>query len=165
MPLKLAVSLIGDRLFFKYVYEKGMAYRSWFYMADRFGQMSAQNEMGVTPANFPMASGGVLGDVARVTREGVTSADLQNIVSKTLSRYFLDAQDDASQADRLAYYETSGLGYEFADRYPEMIRKVTAEQLAAAARKYFDAGRDTRVAVGKEEAAAGGKAKPAAPSR
>ncbi len=164
VPLKLAVSLIGDRLFFKYVYEKGVAYRSWFYMSDRFGQMSAQNEMGVTPANFPMTSAGVLADVARVTREGVTPADLRNIVSKTLSRYFLEAQDDASQADRLSYYESSGLGYEFADRYPEMIRNVTADQVAAAARKYFDSGRYTRVAVGKE-AAAGGKAKPAAPSR
>jgi zinc protease len=165
VPLRLAVGLIGDRLFFKYVYEKGVAYRSWFYMSDRFGQMSAQNEMGVTPSNFSMASGGVLEDVARVTREGVTPADLQSIVSKTLSRYFLEAQDNASQADRLAYYESSGLGYEFADRYPEMIRKVTAEQVAAAARKYFDSGRYTRFAVGKEDAAAGGKAKQAAPSR
>ncbi len=165
VPLKMAVNLIGDRLFFKYVYEKGVAYRSWFYMSDRWGQASAQNEMGVTPANFPMASAGVLEDVARVAREGVTQADLQGIISKTLSRYYLGAQDNASQAGRLAYYEASGLGYEFADRYPERIRKVTAEQLAAAARKYFEPGRYTRVAVGKEEAAAGGKSKAAAPSR
>ncbi len=165
VPLKLAVSLIGDRLFFKYVYEKGVAYRSWFYMSDRFGQSSAQNEMGVTPANFPVVSAGVLEDVARVTREGVTQADLQGIVSKTLSRYYLGAQDNASQAGRLSYYEASGLGYEFAERYPELIRKATTEQVTAAARKYFEPGRYTRVAVGKEEAAAGGKAKPAAPSR
>ena len=165
VPLKMAVNLIGDRVFFKYVYEKGVAYRSWFYMADRFGQMSAQNEMGVTPANFPMVSAGVLEDVARVTREGVTPADLQGIIQKTLSRYYLGAQDDASQAGRLSFYEASGLGYDFAERYPEMIRKVTAEQVTAAARKYFAPGRYTRVAVGKEEAAAGGKSSPSAPSR
>jgi zinc protease len=164
-PLRLAVGLIGDRLFFKYVYEKGVAYRSWFYMSDRFGQASAQNEMGVTPANFPMASGGVLEDVARVTREGVSQADLQGILAKTLSRYYLGAQDNATQAGRLSYYEASGLGYEFAERYPEMLRKVTPEQVTAAARKYFPSAQYTRVAVGKEDAAAGGKAKPAAPSR
>ncbi len=164
VPLKLAVNLIGDRVFFKYVYEKGVAYRSWFYMSDRFGQMSAQNEMGVTPSNFPMVSAGVLEDVARVTGEGVAPADLQGIIQKTLSRYYLGAQDDASQAGRLCLYEASGLGYEYADRYPEMIRKVTAAELTAAARKYFAAGRYTRVAVGKEEAA-GGKASPSAPSR
>jgi len=165
VPLKLAVNLIGDRLFFKYVYEKGVAYRSWFYMSDRFGQMSAMNEMGVTPSNFPMASAGVLDDVARVTREGVTKADLDGIVSKTLSRYYLGAQVDAEQAGRLAFYELSGLGYEFADRYPEMLRKATASEVTAAARKYLASNRYTRVAVGKEEAAPGGKAKQAAPSR
>jgi predicted Zn-dependent peptidase len=57
------------------------------------------------------------------------------------------------------------LGYEFVERYPEMLRKVTPEQVTAAARKYFPPSRYTRVAVGKEEAAAGGKAKPAAPTR
>jgi zinc protease len=164
VPLKLAVNLIGDRLFFKYVYEKGVAYRSWFYMSDQLGQMSAQNEMGVTPSNFPMASGGVLEDVARVTREGVSASDLQGIIQKTLSRYYLFAQDDASQAERLAFYEMSGLGYEYADRYPEMVRKTTAAEVTAAARKYLASGRYTRVAVGKKEAAAGGAAKASAPS-
>lgn len=164
VPLRLAVNLIGDRLFFKYVYEKGVAYRSWFYMSDRLGQMSAQNEMGVTPSNFAMAASGVLEDVARVTREGVTPADLQGIVSKTLSRYYLGAQDDASQAQRLSFYELSGLGYEFADQYPAMLRKVTAEQVTAAARKYLASGRYTRVAVGKKEGAASGTPKPSAPS-
>jgi len=165
VPLKLAVNLIGDRLFFKYVYEKGVAYRSWFYMSDRFGQMSAQNEMGVTPANFPMASAGVLEDVALVTRQGITKADLAGIVSKTLSRYYLDVQENASRAGRLAFYELSGLGYEYAERYPELLRKVTAEQLTAAARKYLAQGKYTRVAVGKEEAAASGKTSSASPSR
>ena len=164
VPLRLAVGLIGDRLFFKYVYEKGVAYRSWFYMSDRMGQMSAQNEMGVTPSNFPMASSGVLEDVARVTKEGVSAADLQGIVSKTLSRYYLSAQDNASQAQRLAFYEISGLGYQFADRYPDLLRKATAEQVTAAARTYFAPGRYTRVAVGKKEGAAAGSPKPSAPS-
>jgi zinc protease len=164
VPLRVAVGLIGDRVFFKYVYEKGVAYRSWFYMTDRFGQASAQNEMGVTPANFPMASAGVLEDIALVTRDGVAQKDLQDTVAKLLSRFYLLTQDDASLADRLCYYELSGLGYEFAERYPEMLRKVTAEEVTAAARKYFSPGQYTRVAVGKIDAA-GGTAKPAAPSR
>lgn len=165
VPLKVAVGLIGDKLFFKYVYEKGVAYRSWFYMPDRFGQASAQNEMGVTPANFSMASEGVLEDIALVTREGVTAIELKGIVAKLLSRYYLGIQDNASRAQRLSFYESAGLGYEFADRYPEMLRKVTPEEVTAAARKYFSPERYTRVAVGKEEAAAGAKAKPAAPTR
>ncbi|HZE18774.1 MAG TPA: insulinase family protein, partial [Candidatus Angelobacter sp.] len=164
VPLKVAVGLIGDKLFFKYVYEKGVAYRSWFYMSDRLGQASAQNEMGVTPANFSMASEGVLQDIALVTRDGVADPVLKSTVALLLSRYYLGAQDNASQAHRLSFYETAGLGYEFADRYPEMLRKVTPDEVTAAARKYFHPSRYTRVAVGKEDAT-GGKARPAAPSR
>ena len=153
VPLKAAVSYVGDKVFFKYVYEKGVAYRSWFYMNDRMGQGSAQNEMGVTPANFPMASSGVIEDVSRTVRDGITPGELKGSIEKMLSRYYLDAQDDASQAKRLCYYELAGLGYEFADRYPVMLRSVGAAEVNAAARKYLDPSRYTRVAVGNEAAA------------
>jgi hypothetical protein len=45
-----------------------------------------------------------------------------------------------------------------------MIRKATASEVTAAARKYLASNRYTRVAVGKEEAA-GSKGKATAPSR
>ena len=109
-----------------------------------------------TPAFMPV---GTLGTV-----KSLTPADLREIVDKSLSSYHLGAQDNAAQAGRLCYYEASGLGYEYAERFPEMLRKVTPEQVIAVARKYFESGRYTRVAVGKEDAVAG-KAKPASPSR
>ena len=163
VPLRAAVSAIGDKLFFKYVYERGVAYRSWFYMSDRLGQASAQNEMGVTSANYQMASSGVLEDIAQMTRDGVTPTALKEVIEKTLSRYFLGGQTNAEQAQRLCYFEMAGLGYEYADRYPEMLRKVTPEEVNTVARKYFDSARYTRAAVGKEEVAA--KASTSAPSR
>jgi len=166
VPLKVAVGYIGDKLFFKYVYEKGVAYRSWFYMSDRFGQTTAQNEMGVTPGNFPMASSGVLQDVAHIAQGGVPVLELKGIVDKILSRYRLAAQDNLSQAERICYYESAGLGYAYADRYPELLRNVTSAQVSAAAKKYFDPGRYTRVAVGKKPASAeSGSGRTAAPSR
>jgi hypothetical protein len=78
--------------FFKYVYEKGVAYRSWFYMKDRMGQSSAQNEMGVTPSNFTMASTGVLGDFGDLFGKPVAQADLKRSTDKLLSRWYLGAQ-------------------------------------------------------------------------
>ena len=154
VPLRVVTSLIGDRLFFKYVYEKGVAYRSWFYMVDRMGQSSVQNEMGVTPANFPMSSSGVLEDVAAVVKGPITDAELKTAADKLVTRYTLSAEENSALAQRLAYYETAGLGLEYADRYPELVRKVTAAQAEEIARKYFAGDRYTRVAVGKEPQAA-----------
>jgi zinc protease len=156
VPLRVAVSLMGDRVFFKYVYEKGVAYRSWFYMNDRIGQSSAQNEMGVTPANFAMASSGVLADFGDLFGKPVAGADLKRSTDKLLSRWYLGAQRSDQVAARLAYFEAAGLGYDYPQRYPDLVRKVTPEQVDQMARKYFDASTWTRVAVGKESPATGG---------
>ena len=150
VPLRAAVALMGDKVFFKYVYEKGVAYRSWFYMNDKMGQSSAQNEMGVTPSNFDMASNGVLGDIKQTFGAAIPAADVKKSVDKLLSRWYLGAQRSDQIAARLSFFESSGLGYEFTERYPEMVRKVTPDQVLSVAKKYFDPNTYTRVSVGKE---------------
>ena len=162
VPLRAAVALMGDKVFFKYVYEKGVAYRSWFYMQDRMGQSSAQNEMGVTPANFDMASGGVLADIKQTFTLPIPASVMKKSVDKLLSRWYLGAQRSDQVAGRLAYFEASGLGYEYTERYPDMVRQVTPDQVLAAAKKYFNPNTYTRVAVGKEP---GKGATTAAPGR
>ena len=158
VPLRVAVSLMGDRVFFKYVYEKGVAYRSWFYMSDKMGQSSAQNEMGVTPSNFAMASSGVLGDFGDLFGKPVAQADLKRSTDKLLSRWYLGAQRSVQVAARLAYFEAAGLGYDYPQKYPDLVRKVTPGQVQAMASKYFNNNTWTRVAVGKESPATGGGA-------
>jgi zinc protease len=160
VPLRVVTGLLGDRIFFKYVYEKGVAYRSWFYSVDRMGQSSVQNEMGVASSNFPMAASGVLQDVAEVVNGPLTERQLGDSKEKLLSRHALGVQENMALAQRLGWYEAAGLGFEYADRYPELVRQVTVAQAREMARKYFAGDRYTRVAVGREAAAekAAGKA-------
>jgi predicted Zn-dependent peptidase len=82
VPLRVAITIVGDKLYFKYVYEKGVAYRSWFYMSDRMGRASAQNEMGVTPSNFAMASSGVLDDIAGTFRTAPPASEVKGLIDK-----------------------------------------------------------------------------------
>ena len=163
VPLRLATALIGDKVFFKYVYEKGVAYRSWFYMSDRMGQSSAQNEMGVTPANFAMASTGVLQDIEETFRAALPEAELKRSADKLLSRWYLGAQRSDQVSARLSYFESAGLGYAYVDRYPGLVRKVSSREVLDVARKYFKPDTWTRVAVGKEPAK--GAASSSAPGR
>jgi predicted Zn-dependent peptidase len=97
-----------------------------------------------------MASSGVLEDIAAVVKGPITEADLQTSKDKLITRYTLGAEENLALAQRLSYYETAGLGFEYADRYPEMVRKVTVAEAEAMARKYLAPGRFTRVAVGQE---------------
>ena len=150
VPLKAGVALIGDRLFFKYVYERGVAYRSWFYMTDRVGQGSVQNEMGVSPANWNASSGGVLEDVTEFVSRPLTENEMKRSTDKLLSRYYLGAQENEDLAFRYAYYETTGQGYGWATTYPERLKKLKAGEVQAALRKYLHPGTYTRVAIGKQ---------------
>ena len=163
IPLRVAVAIVGDKLFFKYVYEKGVAYRSWFYMSDRVGQASAQNEMGVTPANFSMASSGVLEDIAATFRAPLSASEVKGSTDKVLSRWYLGAQRSDQIAGRLSFYESAGLGYDFVDRYPDLVQKVGPDQVLAVAKKYFNPNAWTRVAVGEEPAKTAGSS--SAPGR
>jgi zinc protease len=162
--LRVATSIIGDKVFFKYVYEKGVAYRSWFYMIDRLGQSSVQNEMGVTASNFAMASSGVLGDVAAYLKTPPSAAEVKGSVDKAVSRHQLRSQENRQLASRLAYWEMSGMGWEYGESMPEKLRAVTVDQVRDAMRKYFPIDKFTRVAVGKEPAASASPAA-AAPGR
>ena len=130
------------------------------------GQSSAQNEMGVTPSNFPMASSGVVEDVTALVRGPLTSDDLKRAVDKTLSAYSLGAQENAAVASRLGFYEATGFGWQYSEKYPELLRAVTPAQVSAAMKKYLNPGTYTRVAVGKEpEKATGATGAGAAPGK
>jgi len=156
VPLRAGVAIIGDRLFFKYVYERGVAYRSWFYMSDRVGQASVQNEMGVSPPNWAASSSGVLEDVTEFVSRPLQEAEVKRSVEKLLSRYYLGAQQNDAIASRLGFYELSGLGYGFAETYPEQLRKLKAGEVQAALRKYLHPDTYTRVAIGKDPAKSAG---------
>ena len=146
--LRIATSLVGDRIFFKYVYEEGVAYRSWFYMTDRLGQSSVQNEMGVAPRNWGMASNGVLADVAGYQAAPLSAMELKRAVDKAITRHHIRNQESRQVAQRLAYWEATGLGWRFGESLPETWRALTPEQVSAAMKKYFRVDAYTRAAVG-----------------
>jgi zinc protease len=152
VPLRAGVAMIGDKLFFKYVYERGVAYRSWFYMSDRLGQATVQNEMGVSPANWSASSSGVLEDVTAAVTTPLKDDDVRRSVDKVLSRYYIGAQENEDIAFRLGFYELSGLGYGYAKTYPEQLRKLTAAEVSRVLKKYLKPDAYTRVAIGKEPA-------------
>ncbi len=146
--LRIATAILGDRIFFKYVYEKGVAYRSWFYMLDRMGQSSVQNEMGVAPKNWDMASKGILEDVAGYQKAPLSKAEVTRAVEKSITRHYLQNQESRQVAQRLAYWEATGLGWQFGETLPDAWRALTTEQVSDAMKKYFRLDAYTRAAVG-----------------
>ncbi len=151
VPLRVAVRALQDRFFFKYVYEKGVAYRSWFYMTHRLGQGSIQNEMGVSPGVYREIASEVDADLARFAAEPIPETELAAAKEKILSAYTLEVQTSGGLASALVWYELSGMGLEGYRTFPDRIRAVTGEQASVVARKYIVPERFVRVGVGGAE--------------
>ena len=71
-------------------------------------------------------------------------------VDKSISRHILRSQENRQLASRLAYWEMTGLGWEFGETMPEKLRAVTPEQVRDVMKKYFRLDGYTRVAVGRD---------------
>jgi len=151
LPLKLVERILSSRLFFKYVYEEGMAYRMWTYMQSRLGSAPFTFEMGVSPDNFSRARNGILDEVEKLLKSPLPDKDVETARSNLVSGFYLSQQTNTEQARTMAFYEMAGLGYMYPENYPDLVKQVKTEEIMNAAKKYLDPKKFTLVAVGKTE--------------
>lgn len=151
LPLKLVERILSSRLFFKYVYEEGMAYRMWTYMQSRLGSAPFTFEMGVSPENFSKAKNGILNEVKALLKSSLSDKEVETAKANLLSGFYLSQQTNTDQAKTMAFYELSGLGYLYGEQYPDQVSKVKTIELVKVAKKYLDPEKFTLVAVGKVE--------------
>ena len=83
--------------------------------------------------------------IARIAENGVTPKELEKIKRQVLSQYIGEFQKSGNVAYRTAAEEYMAGDPEFSKRYLEMIKQVTSQDLARAARRYL--GPDKRSTV------------------
>ncbi len=149
-PLKLVERILGSKLFFKYVYEKGMAYRMWTYLRPTMGSSPFTFEMGVSPENFEKAYKGILGEVKNLIENPISEKDLEVAKKNLLTDISFAQEKNSGTARYLAFYEMVGKGYGFAENYSVVINRVTKEKATQVAKKYLDPDKYTLVIVGKD---------------
>ncbi|MCJ7507425.1 MAG: insulinase family protein, partial [candidate division Zixibacteria bacterium] len=147
----LVERILGSRLFFKYVYEKGMAYRMWTYMQSRLGSAPFTFEMGVSPENFSKAKNGILDEVKNFLNSPLSDEEVETAKAQMVSRFYLSQQTNTDQARSMAFYETAGLGYLYGETYPALVKKVKTSEVMSVAKKYLDPEKLVLVTVGKIE--------------
>jgi len=148
LPLKLLLRILGNRLFYKYVYEEGIAYRMWTYSPTRLYPSPIVFEMGVSSQNFVKAKEGILEEIWRMKVSHLLKEELSVAKQDLIGRFYLGLQTNSELAKELALEETLGLGYEFAEKFSSLVQGVTLAQVEEAARKYLDETRYTLVIVG-----------------
>jgi zinc protease len=149
VPLSIAVRHLASDLFFRHVYEEGVAYRAWTYLRAGAGPHPFTFEMGVSAPNFRKVRASLEGALADLRERGLATGEVARAKREMIQRHVLAQRTDLALASMLARYETIGLGWEYADRFPALIEKTTVEEVNAAVRRHLDPQKLVIVAVGE----------------
>jgi len=104
--------------------------------------------IGTSPENMTLALDGLINEIRRAANEPVTAEELHD-AQEYLTGSFVFAFETSGQIARfLTHAEVYKLGFDYVEKYPEYIKRVTIEDVARAAKKYLDPENYTLVVVG-----------------
>jgi len=93
----------------------------------------------------------VLAQLRRIREDGITDQELRDAQAFLTGSFPLRYDTNAESATLLTQMELHGLGMDFPQRYPDLIRALTRQQIARVARQYLDPDRVVVVVVGKQD--------------
>jgi zinc protease len=151
LPLVLTKRMLSTRLFYKWIYDIGIAYRMWTRYFPRLGQSRFYFEMGVSDDNFPRARQGILDDLQAFLNQPISAEELDKAKQDEITRHKMTYQTNQGIAGGLGSWEAMGMGYLFFENMPAKISAVTAGDVERVAKKYLQLDRYTFVNIGKAE--------------
>jgi zinc protease len=116
----------------------GLAYSLGTINPSRAGPTFVMGYMGTAPASAEAAEAGLLREIERSRTDAPTSEEMARAKAYVLGSMAMDRRTNARQAWYLAFFDLLGAGFDFPDRYPRLVEAVTAADVQAAARRYFD---------------------------
>ncbi len=87
-------------------------------------------------------------ELYRIQEQPPAAAEIQRAKNWIIGRYEISLQTPGAKAMDMAINTMLGLGYNFSEKYPEFIRKVTPKDVSMVARKYFNSQAYVLLSVG-----------------
>lgn len=136
--------------------EQGLAYSTFSNITSSAGLDPGRfiAYIGTAPENLDRAISGLRGEISRIVEGGVTSEELEAAARYLTGSFVFHFQRNSQIADFLLEAEIYGLGFDYPEKYPELIRAVSVESVNRATRKYIDPQNLTTVVVGPVHEAA-----------
>ena len=153
-PLTVASYVLGggstSRLYMRVREEGGLAYDVRSHLSPgKYGAgffVSTQTRA----AEASKVIGLLEGELARMRRDPVSERELTVAKDYLIGSFPLRLDTSSKVADFLVSVEEMGLGLDYADRYRDLVSRVTAADVQRVAMKYFDPAGFHRVSVGKQ---------------
>jgi zinc protease len=94
--------------------------------------------IGTSPENTKLAIEGLLNEIRRVVDEPVTREELQDAKDFLTGSFVFAFESSAQIARFLVQASIYDLGFDYGERYPNLIQAVTADDVSRVAVKYLD---------------------------
>lgn len=101
-----------------------------------------------SPENSNLAIEGLLNEVRRIVAEPVSPQELQDAKDFLTGSFVFAFESSAQIARFLIQASVYGLGFDYGEKYPRLIREVTAADIARVARQYLDTENYTLAVTG-----------------
>ncbi|MGQ9745957.1 MAG: M16 family metallopeptidase [Dissulfurimicrobium sp.] len=136
--LNAVMSGQGGRLFMELRDKESLAYSVTSFIGLGVDYGSFALYLACAPQKKDKAIKGLWDEIEKVRQETVPEKELERAKMWLIGTYESDLQTNQAQAMDLAMNELYGLGPDFVKRYPEEIRKVTADDVQRVARHYLN---------------------------
>lgn len=128
---------MASRLFTELRDKQGLAYSTGALYPSRVGQSFFVTYIGTAPASASRTEEGMTQEIERIRRERLSAEELARAKAYLLGQFALDRRTNARLAWYQAFFESTGLGYGFADAYTRAVEAVSAEDVQRVANAYL----------------------------
>ena len=140
--LQVIDSMLGDgmssRLFKNLRDKDGLAYQLGSQYSPNILKGAFIVYIGTNPENLDYAQKRLKEEVFRFKTEFVGTKELQEAKDKLLGHYIIGQETNLDKATTIGWFEASGRGYQFDDKYAQLINSVTESDIIEVANKYFN---------------------------
>lgn len=104
--------------------------------------------IGTSPEHRQKAIDGFLAEIHRIRTEPVTAAELQDVKDYLTGSFVFGLERNSNLAAYAIRARRFGLGFDFIQRYPDIVRSITAEQVREAAERHLHPDRLAVISAG-----------------
>lgn len=151
--LQVIDSILGSgmssRLFRNVRDQEGLAYQLGSSYSPKVLKGAFTIYIGTNPKTLNLAQEKMLHEVNRMKMEFVSDKELQEAKDKIIGNYILSQETNLEKATQIGWFEASGRGFDYSDKYQQLINSVTASDIIEVANKYFTGNYVTSIVRGQ----------------
>ena len=140
--LQVIDSILGggmsSRLFNRLRDEQGLAYQVGSSFAANVNKGIFALYIGTNPQTAQHSKNELLKQINLLKKEFVSDKELQEAKDKILGNFILSQETNMEKASTLGWFELSGRGYDYINKFPQLVKSITATDIIRVANKYFE---------------------------